>query len=137
MGLSSWAFAAANDIQKGTLTSLVCGQGGTQCQPVPVYSPFQGYSGPSRSAAQDLFSTTEAHFVDGGLRQNNPLWPLITPTRQADVAIVIDNAGAIETPPVSTDPPGQCTSDSTYCPSGNYYGASKCCDECNSLGELS
>lgn len=142
LGISSWIFPAANEVAGGTLKTLVCGEAGSACQPVPLNNPFLGHSGPSRQAAgaEDLFASAQVNLVDGATQWNNPLWEFVTPTRQADVAIVVDSSGWTDAPPISTDPAGTCAADAASCGPQAYYAATpggRCCDTCSPLLDFS
>jgi hypothetical protein len=149
LGITSWLFPAANEIAGGTLKTIVCGEAGSACQPVPLTNPFLGHAGPSRQAsgATDLFTSSQVRLLDGATNWNNPLWEFVTPTRQADVAIVVDSSGWTDAPPVSTEPAATCAADAASCGPQAYYGATpaavgtlpgpKCCDTCSPLLDFS
>lgn len=136
MGTSGWIFPMAQKYYDGTLQSIICGEGGSACQPLLMNNPFYGHTGPSRQvpAHADLFTAGETRMVDGGFSQNNPVWGFVTPTRQADVVLVIDSSGW-EDAPVSTSPAATCSSDTAAsCVSGTYYDtATDCCSTCSPL----
>ena len=151
MGMSGWIFPLAQQYRDGTLQSVVCGEAGSACQPLLVNNPFFGHGGPSRQAAAesmpDLFTSAETRILDGAATYNNPVWPFVTPTRQADVLIVIDSSGRkgekTSDAPMSTGPGASCATDSApgasaSCASNSYYEASgdlnnKCCSTCAPL----
>lgn len=151
MGVSGWIFPLALEYAGGTLQSLVCGEAGSACQPVSISNPFFGHTGPSQAAvegaSQGLFSSIEAPMWDGSATFNNPAWPFVTPTRMADVMIVIDSGGAEgaeETdPPLSRAPLANCASDAaTRCTSNTFYELSgplngRCCSACSPLLDFS
>ncbi len=144
MGITSWMFPAANEIAGGTLKTIVCGEAGSACQPIPATNPFLGHAGPSRqvSAAADLFTSSQVRLLDGATNWNNPLWEFVTPTRQADVAIVVDSSGWTDALPVSTDPAATCAADTASCGPQTYYPAGavpggKCCSTCSPLMDFS
>lgn len=152
MGMSGWIFPLAQEYRDGTLQSVVCGEAGSACQPVLVNNPFVGHGGPSSQAAAaegmpDLFTSAETRVLDGAATYNNPVWPFVTPTRQADVVIVIDSSGSegekTSDAPISTGPGASCATDSApgasaSCASNSYYEAdgglnNKCCSTCEPL----
>lgn len=152
MGISGWIFPLAQEYRDGTLQSVVCGEAGSACQPLLVNNPFVGHAGPSRQAAAaegmpDLFTSAETRVLDGAATYNNPVWPFVTPTRQADVLIVIDSSGRegeeTSDAPMSTGPGASCATDSApgasaTCASNSYYEAggglnNKCCSTCAPL----
>lgn len=141
LGISSWMFPAANEIAGGTLKTLVCGEAGSACQPVPVNNPFLGHTGPSRQAAgaADLFTSAQVNLIDGATQWNNPLWEFVTPTRRAEVAIVVDSSGWTDAPPVSTDPAGTCSADTASCTPQAYDAGmpGRCCNTCSPLLDFS
>ncbi|GAB5034461.1 lysophospholipase [Nannochloropsis oceanica] len=152
MGVSGWIFPLAQEYRGGTLQSVVCGEAGSACQPVLINNPFVGHGGPSSQAAAaegmpDLFTSAETKVLDGAATYNNPVWPFVTPTRQADVVIVIDSSGSkggkTFDAPISTGPEASCATDSApgasaSCASNLYYEAdgglnNKCCSTCEPL----
>ena len=138
MGLSSWLLPLSIQMSGGLLDTLLCGATGDICKPLAINNPFLGHTGQSQAAdPQELFSAAETKVVDGGVTYNDPLWPFITPTRKADVAIVIDQGGAEGDPPLSMAPPATCAADGAgTCAVGSSSDeglSNTCCNTCVSV----